>query len=127
MHHNYATTLDDFKDAVAKERHLREALRLWPSYLAAYANLGVVLAKGGKLDEAVSVWKTGLEAGTKVVGPVVGTTITNIASGLTNLGQFEEAIVYWERALRIRPHEQRVINGLANAKQQLHRQQGQQH
>ena len=119
MHHNYATTLDDITDYTVKEFHLREAVRLWSNYSASYANLGVVLARNKRLPEAVDVWKHGLEYGTKVVGPVLGTTLTNIASGLSNMGKFAEALPYWERALASRPRERRVLDGLANAKRQL--------
>lgn len=49
MHHNYATTLQNGKE---REFHLREAVRLWPAYAAAWANLGVELAQTGRLSEA---------------------------------------------------------------------------
>eukprot|EP00041_Stephanoeca_diplocostata_P020162 m.445294 g.445294 ORF g.445294 m.445294 type:complete len:107 (+) comp21493_c0_seq3:67-387(+) len=68
MHHNYATTLDDYKDREAKEFHLKEAIRIWPEYGAAYTNLGVVYAKNGELEKGVDIWKEGLAKGRNVVG-----------------------------------------------------------
>eukprot|EP00039_Didymoeca_costata_P011255 m.157334 g.157334 ORF g.157334 m.157334 type:complete len:638 (+) comp15113_c0_seq4:103-2016(+) len=121
MHHNYATTLDDIKDYKAKKFHLEKALELWDEYGAAYTNLGVVYAKNSKLEDAVRVWKDGIKKGRNVVGGDKPITLTNIATGLKNLGKLKEALEYYELARQHRPNEPRVLNGIQEVRQRLGR------
>jgi tetratricopeptide (TPR) repeat protein len=118
-HHNYATTLDDVTDTAEKEAHLVTTLELWPQYSAAYTNLGVVYARTNRLELAVETWKTGLERGLRVVGGDRGAAITNVASGLKNLGRYEEALQYYEQAYELRPGVARVLDGLNSVRRAL--------
>lgn len=61
LHHNAAYYLDMETEAEKKEFHLREAIRLYPPYISAYVNLGVLLSQTGREEASVDVYKKGIE------------------------------------------------------------------
>lgn len=115
----YARGFGGSANTTVKEHHLRTALRLWPGYAAAWTNLGVVLARTGRLTEAVEVWKEGLEKGTQVVGGSTGSTLRNIANALKNLGRYRESLEYYNQALRVQPNDQRVLSNIEFVKSKI--------
>ena len=78
---------------------------LWPYTLAcnsrnslAHNNLAVVLAGGGRVDEAIDHYETALE-----INPDYAEAHINLGVALANRGQFDKAITHCQRAVEIRP------------------------
>ncbi|EDQ87493.1 uncharacterized protein MONBRDRAFT_27236 [Monosiga brevicollis MX1] len=119
LHHNYARSLQG-RDA-DREYHYRVAIRQYKYYGSAYINLGVLLANQGKLEEAVEIWKAGLDAWNQ--RPILGQDPTilnlNIGTGLKNLGRYAEAVPFLERCLKLAPGKPNCANALNFVKQQL--------
>jgi len=64
----------------------------------AYNNLGTVLTKQGKLDEAVASYKRALE-----IKPDYAEAHNNLGAALTEQGKLDEAVASYKRALEIKP------------------------
>jgi tetratricopeptide (TPR) repeat protein len=77
---------------------LGRALRLNPDIPEAHNNLGVVLAQGGRLREAVTSFRQATR-----LKPDFAEAHNNLGNALRDLGQMEAAQVSLEEALRLRP------------------------
>jgi tetratricopeptide (TPR) repeat protein len=80
------------------ERHYNAALRSEPDHFEALHMLGVIALQMGRFERGVQII-------TKAVGLNDSSPITfnNLAKGLKDLGRFDEATVYFERAVALAP------------------------
>lgn len=85
-------------DQVAAEEHLREAIRLLPSYADAHTNLGLMLWATGRLDEGVPHLRQAVQ-----LDPGKPRYPYNLARVLIEAGEHEAARVQLERALQLAP------------------------
>lgn len=124
LHHNYAYYIDD--DPALKEHHLREAIRLYPPYISAYINLGVVLSEGGRYEEAVETYRRGLDMHYKhpLYSTDVGVIHRNMAAAYLRLGQTANALEQYQTCLKVRPGHEYCTSMVAQLSAQLSAQQG---
>jgi len=80
-----------------------------PQSWLAYNNLGVVMAREGRLEEALSHYSTALRLYAN--GPEVH---NNLGNALARQGKFQEAIGHLSRALQIDPEYAEAHNDLGN-------------
>ena len=97
-HVNLGRALAEQEHPVEAEQHLREALRIYPSYEEALVNLGVLLAKQGRFEEAAPHFHSVL----RIIPDHVGALI-NLGNVLERQGRTEEASSYYAAALRAAP------------------------
>ncbi|RMH36392.1 MAG: tetratricopeptide repeat protein [Nitrospirae bacterium] len=85
----------------------REAIRLRPGYVDAYANLGVALAKQGDLTGALAAWShvQRLEPDRMPVQYHISALVAfNYGISLLREGRIKDAMAEWRTALRIQPN-----------------------
>ena len=82
----------------SSETLFREAIRVFPENAKARNNLGNVLAKKGRLPDAVHQFRLALDA-----QPELTQAHNNLGLVLVTLGQVDAAIAHFQEALRIRP------------------------
>jgi tetratricopeptide (TPR) repeat protein len=87
-------------DAIAQ---YEAALRIYPDYAQAHANLGLALANsGGPLPEAIAEYEAALR-----IDPGLAEAHYNLGNALSQMpGRLPDAIAQYEAALRIRPDPQ---------------------
>eukprot|EP00053_Salpingoeca_punica_P006232 m.59591 g.59591 ORF g.59591 m.59591 type:complete len:651 (+) comp13595_c0_seq2:136-2088(+) len=100
LNFNYGWTRND--DPLLQERHYRKAIQMYPFYGAAYVNLGVNLINRGLRDEAVEIWKEGLERYRQrpIITSDPEVMTFNIALTYMQTDRCEEAIPYLEACKR---------------------------
>lgn len=76
----------------------RATLRTNPTSILANSNLGVILLNEGKLEDALTHFRTSL-----ATHPNLPETHYNIGTALMRLGRDAEALAHFETALRLRP------------------------
>ena len=84
----------------------REAARLYPGYADAFHNLGVALAKTGKLKGAIAAWTKAerLEPGGVPLHYHISALVSyNYGVSLLRQGKLEKAMTQWRKALGIQP------------------------
>lgn len=96
--------------------HLRESLRLWPSYVEARVSLAEALANAEQLEEAAEQY--GQAARGRPIDPEIR---SNHASLLLRLGRIEEAEAGYREALRLRPADAKIRANLGAALLRLDR------
>jgi tetratricopeptide (TPR) repeat protein len=82
-------------------------LRATNNNYMAHTNLGIALAAEGKIDEAVSHYRTALQ-----IRPNDDSTHYNMANALKKQGANEEAIVHYRETLRINPYYSKAHNNI---------------
>ncbi len=83
---------------VEAERHYEAALKIQPDNFEALHMLGVIALQRGNIERGVQIIKNAVAL--NEYSPVA---FNNLAKGLKDLGRFEEAIVYFERAIALAP------------------------
>ena len=91
-------------------RNYREALEIKPDYPEVHNNLGVLLAKSGRVDEAMAEYQTALE-----LNPDYPEAHNNLGNALARSGRLDEAIIHFQRALELQPDFAEVHNNLGSA------------
>ena len=84
-------------DTAGAEQHLRAAHALAPDFDKAINNLGVFLFRSDRVDDAIALYRRGLE-----LDPENVALLTNLASAYQRRGQSEEAAELFERLGELR-------------------------
>ena len=75
----------------------------------AHNNLGTVLQRAGRIDEAITHYEQALR-----IRPDDAKAHNNLGTALQGAGRIDEAIAHYEQALRIKPDDAGAHNNLAN-------------
>ena len=78
------------------------------NYANAHSNLGVLYAKTGQLDEAITHFRCAVQ-----IDPEDAEVHYNLGLTFAKADQLDEAVSYYHRALRLRPEYLPVLNNLA--------------
>ncbi|MBN3922249.1 tetratricopeptide repeat protein [Nostoc sp. NMS4] len=97
---------DDFKFA---ELYYRQAIALQPNLVQAHNNLGEVLQKQGRLNDALKSYEQALK-----INPDYAYAYHNLGYFFQQKGNFEQAIEAYEKALSILPDFAASYNNLGN-------------
>ncbi len=81
-----------------------------PQYATAHSNLGLALAGGGRIDEAIAHFQKALE-----IEPDDAETHNNLGVILARRGRIDEAIAHCQKALEIKPDNADAQNNLGIA------------
>ena len=95
------------EEAITNYQH---ALRLKPTYVEAYNNLGNALRDQGKVEEAITNFQHALR-----LRSTHAEAHNNLGNALTDQGKIEEAITSFKNALRLKPNHAEAHNNLGNA------------
>lgn len=96
-----------WRDTVTLFTH---TLQINPRSALAHNNLGLTLAKQGKLNEAIAHYERALH-----LKPEYAYTHNNLGRALVSRGQIEEAITHYTEALRLQPDYTNARNNLGLA------------
>jgi tetratricopeptide (TPR) repeat protein len=105
-------------DATAAVRYYQNAVRLDPTYIEAWHDLGAALAKAGRPAEAIPAFETTLK-----LHPL-GKTYYAYAGALANAGRTRDAILAYNNALRLQPDYAEAHNNRGNLLLQVNDAQG---
>jgi Flp pilus assembly protein TadD len=93
----------------SEERLFRHTLAVTADNPITHNNLGVILARQGRLDEALREFKSALD-----IRPAYAESENNTGTALGSLGRTDEAIRHFRRALELKPEYPEAHNGLGN-------------
>ncbi len=82
----------------------------YPSFVAVYNNLGVVLIEQMKFEEAVTNLEKAVE-----LQPNYSEAYNNLGYALGELNRFSEANIHYKKAIRLKPDYAEAHNNLANS------------
>lgn len=91
---------------------LTASITLDPEFMPGYINLGGVLERSGKPDEAIALWQTGLEKVSAITGQGVGyklSTLKQLARILADTQKIEAAEAVLRETLSLDPTQRDVI------------------
>ncbi|MBI5216558.1 MAG: tetratricopeptide repeat protein [Ignavibacteriae bacterium] len=107
-HDCLGTELADSGKHTEAARHLREAVRIMPTYTYSKSKLGAILLSQGNIDEAISYFLLCLRD-----MPDNVSTNNNLGVAFAAKGQLEKAATYWNRAIEIDPENADAHSNLA--------------
>ena len=84
--------------ALGDEENLREAVKLMPGVAAAWNNLGNVMQRSGRLDEALEYYREALR-----IEPALAEGHNNLGSVFKEMGQVDDAVGEYRRAVELAP------------------------
>jgi protein O-mannosyl-transferase len=96
--------------------HYQQSLRIQPLYPRTYNNLGLGLVSLGQVDEAIEVYRKGIELGGRYYGGKTEPTLWfNLSQALLAAQRFAEAVPACEEALRLMPGDEGAVANLVQA------------
>jgi tetratricopeptide (TPR) repeat protein len=105
-----ASELGDKKEYDAAIAKWNEALALSPDDAKAHSNLGVLLARVGRSEEAMSQYQKAIE-----YGPDEPDGYTNMGIAMARAGKLDDSIPYLEKAVQLSPWDPKVHSNLGAA------------
>jgi len=102
------------------ELHFRRAIEINPDYAAAYEQYAQLLMQARKFDAATEVLRKYVAAVSTYpdyARPDIAGLYTNLGNTLLALGKYAEAIVEFEKALKVDPKRAQAQEGLRVARQ----------
>ncbi|MGA2507112.1 MAG: tetratricopeptide repeat protein [Chitinispirillaceae bacterium] len=87
----------------------RTTIRKNPACWMAYNNLGLIMNRIGRTDEAVAFYRKALE-----INPLSAESCYNLGTLLAKTGQVDEATLYCRKAIAINPNHVEAYNNLGN-------------
>ena len=91
---------DPKADLVRADELVSQALSLDPDFAGAHLNKANILNIQGRFIEAIAESKLAL-----ALDPAVDYADANLGWDYQNLGQFENALEFWDKAIRLSPHD----------------------
>lgn len=109
---NLGATLNNLGDAVGAEAAYRRALAISPTFAQPRLNLGLLLERSGKVDDALVEWKwiVGNCARDDATLPMVQLALNHIGRVLEAKKQFPEAESYLTQSLLLDPNQSDVLH-----------------
>ena len=104
---NLGATLTNLGDEPAAEASYRRAIAIAPEFVHPHLNLGLILERHGKLDEAIAEWRwieqnSPRDAANRAV---VVAALNNLGRVLENRKQMQEATAYLSQSLALHPDQ----------------------
>ena len=93
------------QDAIAR---FSEALRLNPDHAGAHNNLGIALARSGRMQDSIRCFEEALR-----LDPALVKAHSNLGNSLVAVGRVREAVEHYNEALRLKPDSSGVRYKLA--------------
>jgi protein O-mannosyl-transferase len=87
--------------------YFRESIRLSPTSVSAYNNLGFALAAKGQTSTAIAAYQSALQ-----LDPQQASAHNNLGNALSDLGKIDEAVKEYQLALQIQPDHAEAHNNL---------------
>jgi len=115
---NHADALHILGDIACARGQYDRAIGLYEQSIASkgknsyksHNNIGLVLEKQGKIDEAIAHYRKAIS-----IDPKQGALHSNLGKTLYRQGKIAEAIACWQRALGLRPDDPKAHNNLGMA------------
>jgi tetratricopeptide (TPR) repeat protein len=96
--------------------HFRQSLRIQPLFIRTYNNLGLGLVSLGQVDEAIQVYRKGIELDDRYYGGTKEPALWfNLSQALLSMQQYAEAVPACANALRLMPGDEAAIANLVQA------------
>ncbi|MGZ5006592.1 MAG: O-linked N-acetylglucosamine transferase family protein [Methylobacter sp.] len=117
---NLAVCLSDAKDTDAAEAAYRRALELNPDFIEAHLNLGTLLERSGRFEEALAQWRNVLTIARRnsAVDPALHVQALNNLGRLLELRkQLQEAEQMLVQSLKLNPKQPKVLTHLVHLRQ----------
>lgn len=109
---NYGATLTNLGDFVGAETAYRRSIEIAPGFLHPRLNLGLLLERLGRLEQALQEWKWVVENGARddANRPLVVLAHNHLGRLLEGLKRFAEAETYLTRSLMLVPKQPDVLH-----------------
>lgn len=96
--------------------HFRRSLEIQPLHIRTYVNLGLVLGSLGQADEAIGVYRTGLDVEARHYGGRREPSLWfNLGQALLSRQRYAEAVPVCRTTLQLMPHDQAAVTDLVQA------------
>lgn len=118
IHNNLALVYQELEKYDLSLKHFQRALHLDPKFLEAMNNMGVLYVQLGEWDLALHCFKKAAE---DIRYKTPQFAYHNIGSVYFHKGQFQKAIEYYQRAIRLAPTYMDAYRSLASAYEALDR------
>jgi predicted O-linked N-acetylglucosamine transferase (SPINDLY family) len=119
---NLGTLLSNEADLPGAEAAYREAIRLAPAFLQPRLNLGLLLERLGKIDEALAEWRwveQNIPPANAEHRPMVVLALNNLGRALENRKQNNEALACLTRSLHLDPAQPDALQHWIHLRQKL--------
>lgn len=113
VYFNLGAVLSNVGDFVAAEEAYRTAMKLAPSFLQPRINLGSLLERVGKPDQAIAEWRwieQNVSLSQPENRPFLLMAINNLGRVLENQKQFYEALYFLTKSLSLEPNQDEVLH-----------------
>ncbi|MEI7516548.1 MAG: tetratricopeptide repeat protein [Betaproteobacteria bacterium] len=110
---NLGAVLGNAGDLAGAEEAYRAAIKLAPNFLQPRVNLGSLLERAGKLDQAIAEWRWVEQHASLAVPdnrPLVLMAVNNMGRVLEIQKQFYEALFFLTKSLAIEPDQDEVLH-----------------
>ena len=104
---NLGATLTNLGDQAAAEASYRRAIEIAPEFVHPHLNLGLILERNGKLDEALAEWRWIEQNSPRDAThrAVVVSALNNLGRALESKKQLKDAAAYLSQSLALEPDQ----------------------